>query len=217
MIFDISPEIGDSLAIWPGDVRPVRKVQLEIESGDRVTLSALTTTVHAGAHADAPSHLVPGGQTIDVVALEPYIGPCSLVRIDGHEGPLETRHLPADLMAERVLFAAGGAGRSGEFPTDFAYLSPELVEELHRRGTWLVGIDTPGIDPYDSEQMPAHHACVRLGIAILEGLVLDGVPEGVYELVALPLRLAGFDASPVRAILRTLDGPGTESSRSGSR
>lgn len=204
MIFDISPEVGEALPVWPGDTPPRRQAVREIERGDPVTLSTLTTTVHAGAHADAPVHLVRGGASIDAVPLEPYIGPCAVVRVDtGTGGRVEVRHLPEIDRVERILFATGSAPPTGGFPSGFASLAPELIVELHRRGCWLVGIDTPGIDPFDSEEMPAHHACVRLGIAILEGLALDGVPEGTYELVALPLRLAGFDASPVRAILRT--------------
>jgi arylformamidase len=94
-----------------------------------------------------------------------------------------------------------------QFTRDFASLSAELVEALAAQGAVLIGIDTPSVDPFDSQLLPAHHACDRSNIAILEGLVLDGVPPGVHELIALPLRLIDFDASPVRAILRTLPAP----------
>ena len=90
------------------------------------------------------------------------------------------------------------------FSEDFAAVSPELVDQLHRQGVRLVGIDTPSLDLFASKDLPAHQACLRNDMAILEGIVLDGVPEGVYELIALPLRLVGFDASPVRAILREI-------------
>src|SRR3982074_1966114 len=98
----------------------------------------------------------------------------------------------------------GRTRRPEHFTTDFAALSPELVEALHGHGVRLVGIDTPSVDLFDSKDLPAHRAFLRRDMAILEGLVLKDVPEGVYELIALPLRLVGFDASPVRAVLRTL-------------
>ena len=90
------------------------------------------------------------------------------------------------------------------FPEDFGALAPQLVTWLHRQGVRLVGIDTPSVDPFSSKELPAHRTFLRHDMAILEGLVLKDVPEGVYELIALPLRLVGFDASPVRAVLRTL-------------
>lgn len=89
------------------------------------------------------------------------------------------------------------------FNGDFAALSPELIDWLHQRGVITVGIDTPSVDLFDSKDLPTHKAILRHDMAILEGLVLADVPEGTYELIALPLKLAGFDASPVRAVLRT--------------
>ena len=101
-----------------------------------------------------------------------------------------------------VLLATGTFPHPEQFNEDFAALSPELVEALHRQGVRLIGIDTPSVDPFPSKELPAHQAFLRRDMAILEGLVLKDVPEGVYELIALPLKLVGFDASPVRAILR---------------
>jgi arylformamidase len=106
-----------------------------------------------------------------------------------------------EIRAERVLFATGTFPDPENFTTDFAALTPELVDYLAGRGVRLVGIDTPSVDLFDSKDLPAHHRCLAHDMAILEGLVLTGVPEGVYELIALPLKLVGFDASPVRAVL----------------
>src|SRR5262245_20479900 len=110
--------------------------------------------------------------------------------------------LPAPVTAERLLLATGTFPDPEQFNEDFAALSPGLVEALHRQGVRLVGVDTPSVDLFSSKELPVHHTFLRHDMAILEGLVLAGVPEGVYELVALPLKLVGFDASPVRAILR---------------
>ncbi len=91
-----------------------------------------------------------------------------------------------------------------EFRQDFAALSPDLIDWLADAAVFLVGIDTPSVDPADSKELPAHEAVRRHDLNILEGVVLDGVPPGLYELIALPLRLTEFDGSPVRAVLRTL-------------
>jgi arylformamidase len=112
--------------------------------------------------------------------------------------------LPDDLDVTRVLFATGSYPDPTSFNEDFVALSPEAVDALGARGVGLVGIDTPSVDLFDSKDLPAHQACLRHDMAILEGLVLDRVPDGVYELIALPLKLQGFDASPVRAVLRSL-------------
>ena len=203
VLYDLSPRVDGRLAVWPGDTPPAREVLLDLERGDTVTLSTLRATVHLGAHADAPSHYGRGAASIDVQPLDPYLGPCEVVRVAVGAGELVTaRALPGALRAERVLIATGTFPDPARFRTDFAALDPGAVEHLARRGVRLVGIDTPSVDRFDSKDLPAHRACLAHDLAILEGLVLDGVPEGVYELIALPLRLAGFDASPVRAVLR---------------
>jgi arylformamidase len=112
--------------------------------------------------------------------------------------------LPGPITAPRVLLATGTYPDPEHFNTDFAALSPELVEALHGQGVRLIGIDTPSVDLFDSKDLPAHKTFLRCDMAILEGLVLRDVPPGVYELIAMPLRLMGFDASPVRAVLRSL-------------
>lgn len=205
MVYDISPPITADTKVWPGDTPPTREVLADIENGDEVTLSTLHATVHLGAHVDAPSHYGSGARSIDRQALDIYLGPCQVVRI---EVPRATRILPRDvtatIQAPRVLLATGTYPDPVVFNEDFTALSPELVEMLAGNGVTLIGIDTPSVDLFDSKNMPAHQACLAHDVAILEGLVLDGVPEGGYELIALPLKLVGFDASPVRAVLRTL-------------
>ena len=112
--------------------------------------------------------------------------------------------LTVPVRAERVLLATGTFPDSTHFNEDFAALHPSLIEHLADRGVRLVGVDTPSVDPFDSKDLPAHHAILRFDLAVLEGLDLADVPEGIFELIALPLRLVGFDGSPVRAILRSL-------------
>lgn len=203
MLYDITPVISPRLAVWPGDTPPSREVLLELARGDTVTLSTLRATVHLGAHADAPSHYDSGGATIERMALERYLGPCQVVRVDAARGS-RVAALPGAVSAPRVLIATGTFPNPETFSRDFAGLEPALIERLAGEGVQLVGVDTPSVDLCDSKELPAHQACRRHDIAILEGLVLTGVPEGRYELIALPLRLEGFDASPVRAVLRPL-------------
>jgi arylformamidase len=205
MLYDITPPVGESLRVWPGDTPPRREVLLDLRRGDPITLSTLHATVHLGAHADAPSHYGADAPSIDARGLDYYLGPCQVVRVavprGGRVAPDAVR---VPVTSPRVLLATGTYPDPEVFNEDFAALGPELVAWLHGRGVRLVGTDTPSVDPFDSKDLPAHKACLRYDLAILEGLVLKDVPEGTYELIALPLRLVGFDASPVRAVLRTL-------------
>jgi arylformamidase len=205
MIFDISPRITPHLAVWPGDTPPTREVLLDMKRGDNITLATLRATVHLGAHADAPSHYGADAPAIDERDLDYYLGECQVMRVSAPRGArigMET--LPSPVRAPRLLLATGTFPDPNHFNEDFAALKPELVHDLHRQGVKLVGIDTPSVDPFASKDLPAHKAFLACDMAILEGLVLEGVPEGKYELIALPLRLVGFDASPVRAVLRPL-------------
>jgi arylformamidase len=205
MIFDLTPLISSRLSVWPGDTPPTRQVLCDLSRGDPVTLSTLHATVHLGAHADAPSHYGLDAPAIHERSLDYYIGICQLIRVPAAAGACLT---PADLgrsiAAPRILLATGTYPDPQVFRKDFAALSPELVDHLHGHGVILVGIDTPSVDPFASTDLPAHRRFLKHDMAILEGLLLKDVPEGLYELIALPLRLAGFDASPVRAVLRTV-------------
>jgi arylformamidase len=205
MIYDITPPISPSLAVWPGDTPPSREVLLDLEKGDHLTLCTLHSTVHAGAHADAPSHYGAGAPSIHERPLDLYLGPCQVIRVparrDSRVGPGD---LPEPVRAERLLLATDTFPDPAAFTRDFAAFSSELVDTLHGQGVRLIGIDTPSIDLFKSKDLPAHQRCLAHDMGILEGLILAEVPAGIYELIALPLKLVGFDASPVRAVLRAL-------------
>ena len=172
--------------------------------GDNLTLSTLRATVHLGAHADAPSHYGRDAASIEARPLELYLGLCRVVRIPTRGAVrIPPASLPSTVNCERVLIATGSYPNPESFNEDFAALEPATVDLLHERGTRLVGIDTPSVDLFSARDLVAHGRFLAHDMAILEGLVLSHVPEGEYELIALPLRLAGFDASPVRAVLRT--------------
>lgn len=206
MIYDISPPITPSLAVFPGDTPPTREVLLDMVRGDPLTLSTLRSTVHLGSHVDAPSHYGAQAASIEQVDLKWYLGPCQVIHVDAQPGASVGQDaIDIEIETPRVLLATGTYPDPNCFNTDFASLEPALIDSLCERGVKLVGVDTPSVDDASSKDLPAHQAFLRNDMYILEGLVLAGVPAGRYELIALPLKLVGFDASPVRAVLRTAD------------
>ena len=205
MIYDLSPPIVPSLAVWPGDNPPTREVLLDIARGANITLSTLRATVHLGSHADAPSHYGLDAPAIDRRDLNIYMGKCRVIRVDATRNTRIGRgDLRGPIDAPRILLRTGTFPDPSIINEDFAALEPALVDALAAEGVILVGLDTPSVDLFDSKDLPTHKAFLRNDMSILEGLRLDDVPEGLYELIALPLKLVGFDASPVRAILREL-------------
>lgn len=203
MLYDISPPITQHLAVWPGDTPLTREILADLSRGDNITLSTLRATVHLGSHADGPSHYGKDAPSIDQRRLDYYIGPCQVVRANVARATRITPSMFTDkITASRILFATSTYPDPQIWNHDFAALSVELVDFLDEHGVITVGIDTPSVDLFDSRDLPAHKAILRHNMSILEGLVLKDVPPGDYELIALPLPLVGFDASPVRAILR---------------
>ena len=205
-ILDISPLVSTRTAVFPGDTPFSREVLLSIAGGAHLDLSTVRTTVHVGAHADAPSHYKGGGASIEMRELWRYYGPCQVVSVPDTRG---RRVMPSDITvpitAPRILLYTGSFPDPDAWNPDFAALSPELVAWLHDDcGVHLVGIDTPSIDPPSSKALESHQAVAARDMAVLEGLILSEVTPGRYTLVAFPLKLEGADASPVRAVL--LDG-----------
>jgi arylformamidase len=208
---DISPLLSERIAVWPGDT-PYRRTPVSepgtLPSGSgpswELLVSSIHTTLHVGAHADAPNHFEPGALGIDRVPLGPYRGACEVVSVILPPGGVIQ---PSDLggklpNAPRVLFKTGSFPDPERFEQGFVAFSPELIRWLADAGVVLVGIDTPSVDPFSSKTLPSHHETRRARpLCILEGLELSRAEPGLYELVALPLRLEGADASPVRATL----------------
>lgn len=202
-IFDLSPRISERTAVFPGDTPFSRERLMSFEQGANLELSTIRSTVHLGAHADAPRHYHPQGQTIEQRDLSRYLGPAQVIRVSLPRGErVRPEHLAGrEILAPRVLLQTGSFPDPDRWNSDFNSLSPELIEHLHAHGVVLVGIDTPSIDPEQSKALESHQAVYRHDLAVLEGLILQEVPEGVYQLSALPLPIVGGDASPVRAVL----------------
>ncbi len=203
-IIDISRPLDKNTAVWPGDTPFSLAWRWRIDEKALVNLAAITTTPHAGTHVDAPLHIREGTPGIDEIALEPFVGPARVVAVTpGEDGRIGPEALgPADLAGPpRILLKTGTWPDSARWNRSFAHLAPEAAERLVREGALLVGIDTPGIDRFDSEDLPTHNILRDGGLSWIEGLDLSRAEPGVYELVALPLRISGGDASPVRAVL----------------
>jgi arylformamidase len=204
-LWDISPTVAPDAPIFPGDEPYRLQWTARLGPGCPVNLSALTMSPHVGAHADAPLHYAQDAAAIADVPLDAYLGRCRVIHALG-AAPLITvdhlRHAEAGL-PPRVLVRCCARADTAWNPAFTAY-APEAVDWLATRGVKLIGIDTPSVDPADSKALHSHQQLRRHDLRVLENLVLDDVPEGDYELIALPLKLQGACASPVRAVLREL-------------
>jgi len=205
-IWDISPPVDATSPVFPGDTPYSQRWTATIAPGCPVNVSAVNLSPHVGAHADAPLHYDADGAAIGSVALEPYLGPCRVIHAQGSGPLLHIRHLAHALHAlpPRVLVRTREHAVIDRFDPELVAYAPETIDHLAELGVMLVGIDTASIDPADSKLLASHQVIRRRGLRVLENLVLDEVPEGDYELIALPLKWTAADASPVRAILRAL-------------
>lgn len=205
-LYDITHPLGNGTAAWPGDTVFRIKPAWQISQGASVNVSSITLSPHNGTHADAPYHYDETGLTMDEVPLDRYMGPARVIAMEGQAAVTEADLRALDLAGvERLLIRTGSCPDPARFNPAFSYLEPEAVRYLAGRGIRLIGTDAHSVDPCESKDLPAHHACREAGILILENLNLVDVPDGDYELIALPLRLAGADASPIRAVLRSRD------------
>ena len=205
-IWDISPPVSPATPVFPGDTPYSLRWVWQMGSDCPVNVSEIRLSPHIGAHADAPLHVDPAGAGIGEVGLVPYLGPCRVIHAVGIGALIQPEHLQHALagLPARVLLRTYRKAPRDRWDPDFTAFAPAALELLADRGVKLVGLDTPSVDPETSTTLPSHQVLRHHGLAVLEGLVLDEVAEGDYELIALPLRLAGLDASPVRAILREL-------------
>jgi arylformamidase len=206
-LYDISQLLRPGMPVWSGDTSFVSEPTWILGDACPVNVSRLTLSTHTGSHADAPSHFAAEGRAIDAVDLTSYIGPCVLLDMT-HAGPrVEPEHLLPVLppRAERVLLRTWLRFPHDEWHSDFTTIAAQSIDLLAERGARLIGVDAPSLDPEVDSKLLAHRRVHHHGMAILEGLVLDAVPPGHYELIAPPLKLAGGDAAPVRAVLRALD------------
>lgn len=203
-IWDISQGLRPRMPVWPGDT-PFQQLQTwKMDDGSPVNVSALTLSTHCGAHADAPLHYQQGAADIANVDLQPYLGECLVVDARRFGELIEPEDVPDLAGVERVLFRTYDHFPHDKWVEQHRAIAPSTIEKLAKSGVKLIGMDGPSLDPQESKTMDAHRAVLAADMRVLEGLVLDNVPAGRYELIALPLPILGGDASPVRAILREL-------------
>lgn len=205
-VWDISQTLRPSLPVWPGEPAFAVERLATIGGGCPVNVGAMHSSLHSGTHADAPFHYDPDGVTSADSDLAPYLGRCLVVDAREAGGRIESDDLDWSVLegAERVLFRTYDRFPHERWEEGFTAIAPEVIDRLHAGGVRLVGTDAPSLDPQESKTLDAHRSVFAGDLRILEGLVLDDVPPGPYELIALPLKIADGDASPVRAILREL-------------
>jgi arylformamidase len=205
-LWDISPPVHAGAPVFPGDTPYQQQWAATIAPGCPVNVSTLTLSPHVGAHADAPLHYDPQGSAVGTLDLDPYLGRCRVIHAIGRRPLVEWEHIAHALsdLPPRVLVRTYERAPVDRWDPQLAALAPQTIERLADAGVRLVGIDTASIDPAESKSLDSHQVIRERGLRVLENLVLDDVPEGDYELIALPLKLVTADASPVRAVLREL-------------
>ncbi|QZD94350.1 arylformamidase [Qipengyuania gelatinilytica] len=203
-IWDISQVLRPGLPVWPGDTEFSFERTWRMDEGSPVNVGRMTMSTHSGTHADAPLHYAEDGLDAASMELDPYIGTCLVVDARKVTRRIDVADLPQIDSVDRVLFRTWDEFPHDEWRSDWLPIADETIEWLALQGVKLIGTDAPSVDPQDSKTMDAHKAVLKHDMRIVEGLVLDDVEEGRYELIALPLKVGGGDAGLCRAILREL-------------
>lgn len=206
-LWDISASVHSGSPVYPGDVAYSQRWCATVSADCPVNLSAITLSPHIGSHADAPLHYQADGLAVGWLALEPFIGPCRVIHVMGCGPLIEWQHLAPALadgadVPPRVLVRTYYRAPV-QWDATLTAFAPATLERLADAGVLLVGTDSASVDPADSTLLPSHQVLRQRQMRVLENLLLNAVPEGDYELIALPLRLMQADASPVRAVLRS--------------
>lgn len=202
-IYDITLPLQADLASWPGDTPYEFLQNAAISEGASVNLGSISMSVHTGTHTDAPRHFCDSGITVENMDLNVFLGLCVVVDVRGKSLITADDLANVDLRnTPRVLFKTNAWMETNIFPAIFPLLHESLPAYLKAQGVILVGLDVPSVDAVESKELAIHHALHGCGITILESLQLQEVPPGMYELIALPLKLVGADGAPVRAILK---------------
>ena len=206
-IYDISLSISPNLPTWPGDPGLKLEQYESMDKGAHYNATQMSSSVHLGTHVDAPRHFLKEGNTVEQLSLEVLTGPCYVTQLpDGIDAitaeVLDRTEITSDM--KRVLFGTSNshywAKGEAKFQTDFVAITEDGAEWLVERGVQLVGVDYLSVAPYE-ESIPTHVVLLKAGIVVVEGLNLSNVMRGFYNLYCLPLKIAGSDGAPARAIL----------------
>ncbi len=205
MLYDITRTVAPATHVWPGDTPYSVTPVLQLAAGDSVNLMTLTLSAHTGTHADAYFHYEADGAHPAEMPLDAYVGRARVLTVSKRSGALLPEDFAPDALdgVERLLIHSQVSDLAdSRWTEEFPYLSVALIDWLADRGVRLIGLDSPSVDAFDSTDLPCHHALYRRRVVNLESLLLRGVPDGDYELIALPLKLDLACGSPVRAVLR---------------
>lgn len=206
-IYDISLTISPSLPTWPGDPGLVLEQFESMDKGAHANVTSISSSVHLGTHVDAPHHFLNNGKTVEDLPLDVLTGPCYVVQLpDGIDAitaeVLARTEITSDM--KRVLFGTSNSHQWARGPStfdeDFVAITEDGAEWLVERGIQLVGVDYLSVAPY-GDSVPTHTVLLKAGLVVVEGLNLSQVMRGFYDLYCLPLKIAGCDGAPARAIL----------------
>jgi arylformamidase len=202
-LIDITHPHSNALAPWPGDTPFHFEFVARLANGASCNVGRFTSSIHSGTHMDAPLHYNDAGLSIDQIDLELLLGPArvflapnTLTLTREHFAGLDGPATP------RVLVRTNYCDDKTKFPARIPVLAPDVPAWLGAQGVKLIGLDLPSVDQVDDPSMQVHHRLDAANILILENLDLRATPPGVYDLVVLPLKIAGAEGSPIRAVLR---------------
>lgn len=205
-IWDISPPISAASPVFPGDTAYSQDWTWQLSDQCPVNVSTIKLSPHVGAHADAPLHYQANAVSAGNMDLAPFMGPCRVIHAIGCHDLIQPQHIQHALsnVPPRILVRTYRHAIPNTWQDQFAAFAPETIDLLHAHHVCLIGLDTPSIDPATSKTLDSHKRILSYDMRVLENLDLCAVEAGDYELIALPLKLIDADASPVRAILRSL-------------
>ncbi|MFB1081468.1 arylformamidase [Jeotgalibacillus sp. JSM ZJ347] len=200
-LIDISMTLSSSTPNWPGDTPFHYEVTWPMEESGSVNVGKIEASTHIGTHIDAPFHYDDNGQKTDELDLKRYFAKAAVIDCSGMSEITAEQIELNDQQVTAVLFKTGDWKNRTEFPGEIPVMNEEVPKYLKSKGVNLIGVDLPSVDHLESKTLPIHHALYQQDINILEGIVLDEVEEGRYQLIAMPLKISGGDGSPVRAVL----------------
>ncbi|HKB66564.1 MAG TPA: cyclase family protein [Pyrinomonadaceae bacterium] len=211
-VYDVSVPLSANTPTYPGDPGIAIKHWMRMADGNHANVSSINFGLHSGTHVDAPAHFIEGGAKVDSMPLDSLLGEAEVIEVAPHIDVIDKGFVAAHCLSrsQRVLFKTRNSVYWGDtergFHEDYVYIDPDAASWLVESGVKLVGIDYLSVEKFDSDSFPTHLAFLSSGIVIVEGLDLRAVPAGRYELLCLPLKIAGGggDGAPARVILRTL-------------
>jgi arylformamidase len=211
-VYDVSVPLSANTTTYPGDPGISIKHWLRMANGDHANVSRIDFGLHSGTHVDAPAHFIEGGAKVGSLPIDSLLGEAEVIAVEPHIDVIDESFVAANCPrgSQRVLFKTRNSIFWGDtergFHEDYVYIDPDAARWLVESGIKLVGIDYLSVEKFNSDSFPTHLAFLSRGVVIVEGLDLRAVPAGQYELLCLPLKIAGGsgDGAPARVILRTL-------------